>query len=222
LAIAGMVRAAPWPAARVAAGGGIGAALAGLAAGADATASCFGVARALTASLRAALCAGAFAAAGFACGFATAALPVVRLAGCVAAAVLALPALALAAECVSFRAIGFWAAFLLATLGGAIFCAMSFSLYIGVPISCPGWHELELERPSAAAELKAGAPAIATASSEAQAVRLKLYLPAGIYRWLPTDRSRFDALRLQRRRILMLCSGKIATPAIVRSRSARA
>src|SRR5262245_59775604 len=130
-----MDRAALPAAGRAGVGGGIGVALAGLLA-----ASCLEAAWALTASFKAVLCDGALAAACAACfcgscfcgscfcgscfcGFGAAAF-VARLTGCAAVTGLVLAALARAGEFVSFRAVGFWAAFLLAPLDGAIFCAM--------------------------------------------------------------------------------------------------
>src|SRR5690606_1374811 len=132
----------------------------------------FGVARALADVFTAALCAVALTAWGVACfggwgltealagGLAAVVLApaalsaagfVARLAcaWAAAAAVLDLEtfvALAPDAECVSFRFEGFVAAFLLATLAWAIFCAISFSLYIRTRISCPSHHRLGAKR----------------------------------------------------------------------------
>jgi hypothetical protein len=110
------------------------------------------------------------------------------------------------------------AAFLLATLDGAIFCAMSLSLYIRVPISCPWQALLDRNRQAIAAEQTATRHCRLWEGSG-----LRRQPPAGPYRWLPTtDRVRCNVLDLLGRRTLMLRSGRIATPAIVRSRSARA
>src|SRR5262245_11486910 len=86
---------------------------------------------------------------------------------------LALAALALADAC--DRATGFLlAAFLLATLDGAIFCAMSLSLYIRVPIQLPLAGTTEPEQARARRRAKDRRTRLAAAHRKEAACRRRL------------------------------------------------